>query len=208
MKIIVLTNDALKEELLSQGLDKSAEIKWLYDLDSLNEPADACIDLLFTNEPKRIESLKKILPGIVLINSVDVTLKNFPDEFIRFNGWPTFLSRPVAEAAFKNEIVKIKAEKIFNYFNKKTEWTEDIPGFVTARIVAMIINEAFFALGEGVSTKQEIDTAMKLGTNYPYGPFEWSEKIGLKKIVSLLNELKQTDKRYEPAERLKKETTA
>ena len=42
----------------------------------------------------------------------------------------------------------------------------------------MIINEAFLALQEGVSTKEEINTAMKLGTNYPLGPFEWVEKIG------------------------------
>ncbi len=45
--------------------------------------------------------------------------------------------------------------------------------------MAMIINEAWHALAEEVSTKNEIDTAMKLGTNYPYGPFEWAEKIGL-----------------------------
>ena len=40
----------------------------------------------------------------------------------------------------------------------------------------------FLQLGENVSTRDEIDTAMKLGTNYPFGPFEWAEKIGLKNI--------------------------
>ena len=53
----------------------------------------------------------------------------------------------------------------------------------------MIVNEAFIALKEDVSTKNEIDTAMKLGTNYPYGPFEWCEKIGREKIRSLLQQL-------------------
>ena len=48
----------------------------------------------------------------------------------------------------------------------------DIPGFISARVVSMIINEAYFALEEEVSSKEEIDTAMKLGTNYPYGPFD------------------------------------
>ena len=69
----------------------------------------------------------------------------------------------------------------------------------------MIINEAYFALEEGVSTKEEIDTAMKLGTNYPYGPFEWAKKIGLKNIFQLLDKLHKTNLRYEPAALLKKE---
>jgi 3-hydroxybutyryl-CoA dehydrogenase len=69
----------------------------------------------------------------------------------------------------------------------------------------MIINEAYFTLDEKVSSKNEIDTAMKLGTNYPYGPFEWSEKIGLKKVYELLTTLSHSHSRYEPAALLKKE---
>ena len=53
----------------------------------------------------------------------------------------------------------------------------------------MIINEAFIALREGVSTKEEINTAMKLGTNYPYGPFEWAGKIGIERVNALLDKL-------------------
>ena len=68
-------------------------------------------------------------------------------------------------------------------------WTPDDYGFIAARIIAMIINEAYYALQENVSTKQQIDIAMKLGTNYPYGPFEWSEKIGIEKIYLLLKKL-------------------
>ena len=68
----------------------------------------------------------------------------------------------------------------------------------------MIINEAFFALGEGVSTMEEINLAMKLGTNCPYGPFEWEEKIGLQNIYRLLHKLSATDKRYSIAPLLKK----
>lgn len=69
----------------------------------------------------------------------------------------------------------------------------------------MIINEAWLSLGEGVSTKEEIDTAMKLGTNYPYGPFEWGNKIELKNVYQLLTALSKTNPRYEPAALLKKE---
>ena len=87
------------------------------------------------------------------------------------------------------------------------EWVADITGFISLRVVASIINEAYFALEQQVSSKEEIDTAMKLGTNYPYGPFEWSEKIGLKNIYSLLRHLTVEQKRYEPAALLTKEAT-
>ena len=75
-------------------------------------------------------------------------------------------------------------------------WLADDYGFIAARIIAMIINEAYYALEENVSTKEQIDIAMKLGTNYPYGPFEWSEKIGLKNILSLLQKLSKQNNRY------------
>ena len=75
----------------------------------------------------------------------------------------------------------------------------DEPGFISARVIAMIINEAYFALGDDISSKTEIDIAMKLGTNYPYGPFEWAELIGEENILSLLQKLAETDTRYQPA---------
>ena len=50
-----------------------------------------------------------------------------------------------------------------------------------------------------VPTKEEIDIAMKLGTNYPYGPVEWCHNIGVKKIYSLLHELNKINSRYKPA---------
>jgi 3-hydroxybutyryl-CoA dehydrogenase len=79
----------------------------------------------------------------------------------------------------------------------------DVAGMVSGRILAMIINEAYYTLQEDVSTKEEIDTAMKLGTNYPFGPFEWSEFIGLENIYDLLNKLSRSDNRYMPAAAMK-----
>ena len=78
----------------------------------------------------------------------------------------------------------------------------DIPGFISAGVIAMIINEAYFALQEEVSSKADIDTAMKLGTNYPYGPFEWSEIIGIKNVYTLLCNMSKLDKKYVPAPNL------
>lgn len=204
MKVAVITGDALKDELLAQDLQESAEVQWLDEPAAFAETS-SYIDLLFDNSEKRIASLKKFSPAIVIVNSVITDLKNLPENFIRINGWPTFLKREIVEASCTNDNIKPVCENIFAAFGKKTEWVPDIPGFVSARVVCMIINEAYFSLEEGVSSKSEIDIAMKLGTNYPYGPFEWSEKIGLSNVYELLIALEKTNSRYKPCNLLKKE---
>jgi 3-hydroxybutyryl-CoA dehydrogenase len=70
---------------------------------------------------------------------------------------------------------------------------------ISARILSTIINEAYFTWEEKVSTKEEIDTAMRLGTNYPLGPFEWSERIGIDRIAGLLWSLSRTNPDYFPS---------
>jgi 3-hydroxybutyryl-CoA dehydrogenase len=206
MQVVVLTNDELKEELLVQGLKETLTVKWIKNPDEFHQFSDAgaYIDLLFDYNTERIELLKKLPSKPVLINAVNGTLKDLPENFIRINGWATFLKRPLVEAA-ASEKIREDAEKIMDPLSKKIEWTADVPGFISARVVSMIINEAYFTLAEEVSSKQETDTAMKLGTNYPYGPFEWAEKIGLKNILALLQQLNKEKQRYQPAALLEKE---
>lgn len=203
MTIAVRADELQKEELLAQGLNKEVQIVWLDKLLPV-AGADCYIDILF-NEKDHTTELPALHPALLIVNSVCNTTDQLPAGLIRINGWATFLKRPVVEAACADAALRTKAEKVFDLFNKKTEWVADIPGFISPRVVTTIINEAYITLDEKVSSKAEIDTAMKLGTNYPYGPFEWSEKIGLKKVYSLLSLLAETNKRYEPSALLKKE---
>ncbi len=69
-----------------------------------------------------------------------------------------------------------------------TEPSED----VALRVICCIVNEAFLALSEGVATAEDIDQAMKLGANYPKGPFEWAEEIGAPTILETLDSLRTT----------------
>ena len=73
--------------------------------------------------------------------------------------------------------------------------------YIFARSLAAILNEAALAFDDAVASREDIDTAMKLGTNYPKGPLAWSEEIGLRTIRGLLSELNSTvaTGRYEPA---------
>jgi 3-hydroxybutyryl-CoA dehydrogenase len=61
---------------------------------------------------------------------------------------------------------------------------------VALRVISCIVNEAFLTLSEGVATAEDIDQAMKLGANYPKGPFEWAEEIGAERILETLDSLR------------------
>lgn len=79
-------------------------------------------------------------------------------------------------------------------------------GMIALRVMAMIINEAYFALEENVASAIDIDTAMKFGVNYPHGPFYWCQKIRPHNVVHLLDDLKEFtgDGRYQVALGLRK----
>jgi len=204
---VVLTNEQLKEELLSCGISNDCKIDWISSSKELlsHTYADAVIDLLFEYNGYDVSHLNNYLTKPVFVNSMNKTIAEIGLPVIRINAWPGFLKRNIAEVSGTDDINKSEAEKILSLLNRKAEWVPDIKGFISARVVSMIINETYFAFGEDVSTKEEIDIAMKLGTNYPYGPFEWSKKIGLENIAALLNELSITEKRYQPADLLLKE---
>jgi 3-hydroxybutyryl-CoA dehydrogenase len=206
MKIVVIADAALKDELLFQGTREEAEIYWL-EYPAQVDGATAYIDLLFQPSEERINQLKQLQPATIIVNAVNSTTSELGKNLIRINGWQSFLKRPVVEAAAAADNRTI-AEQVFSQFNKTVEWVPDVPGFITARVISMVINEAWFAWEEQVSSREEIDTAMKLGTNYPLGPFEWGDQIGLANIYQLLKSLSAKDIRYQPAAILQKQAGA
>lgn len=206
MRLVILANEQQQEEISSGGIIDDCKIDWIKKPAELSAYTDhdAVIDLLFEENAYATSHLNLFLSKPVIVNSINKTNEEIGIDVIRINGWPGFLTRNLVEIACR-DANKVNAKTILNAFNKELEFVPDVRGFVSCRVISMIINEAYFALEEKVSTKEEIDTAMKLGTNYPYGPFEWAEKIGLKNIVSLLTELSLAEPRYLPAGLLLKE---
>ncbi|MFL5809674.1 MAG: 3-hydroxyacyl-CoA dehydrogenase family protein [Flavisolibacter sp.] len=200
MQIVILADERQKAALTSKGILPGADIKWIEDVSDFQNyfKADAFIDLLFKKDDRRINMLQQFLPKPVIINSVENVLDDIYPSFVRINAWNSFLDSETVEGSASIE-TRDKATELLALFNKKIEWLPDEPGFVTARVISMIINEAYISLEQGVSSKKDIDTAMKLGTNYPYGPFEWADKIGLRQIADLLNKLAELEPRYQPA---------
>jgi len=89
------------------------------------------------------------------------------------------------------EVVKI-AEEVGQKMGKETVVVRESPGFITSRINAMIGNEAFYMLEEGVATATDIDKALKLGLNHPMGPFEMADLVGLDTRLHVLEYLHRT----------------
>lgn len=195
MRVAVKAHPHQKEEWLSKPISDKVEMIWV---ETDVPEADVYFDLCYEEFG---EAFGNVNDKPVFINSVIKTFNELPSNASRINAWNGFLKRDVIEVVLKDDSAKNALEMLGWKFNN----VPDIPGMIAPRTISMIINEAYFALGDEVSTKQEIDIAMKLGTNYPFGPFEWSENIGLQNIYRLLRKLSETDQRYLPAPTLEQE---
>ena len=99
------------------------------------------------------------------------------------------------------------AGRYFAAMGKHVECTPgDAPGLVLGRIVCQLINEACFAVGEGVGTPEDLDTALRLGFNHPRGPFQWLEEIGPERVLAVLDSLRNElgEERYRAAPYLRR----
>jgi 3-hydroxybutyryl-CoA dehydrogenase len=99
-----------------------------------------------------------------------------------------------------------RAERFFATLGKHVAWVGDAPGLVLGRMVCQVINECAFALGEGVGAPRDVDTGMVLGLNYPRGPLEWADTIGLDRVLGVLEALceEYREERYRPAPMLQR----
>ena len=196
MKLVVLGNDNSFDEL-THGRDNVIWVR-VQDFKTFKEHNDA--DAFFNlNEDSYLLNYS-FTSAPIFINSVIESVSD-DDNVFRINGWNGFLEKDIWEIPGEPDE---KAMEVLTFLNKKVIPAPDEPGLISGRIIAMIINEAYFAIADDVSSEKEIDIAMKLGTNYPFGPFEWGEKIGLKNIYSLLVKLSKKNKKYSPAPSLEK----
>jgi 3-hydroxybutyryl-CoA dehydrogenase len=98
------------------------------------------------------------------------------------------------------------AEDFFASLGFLTEWVEDAPGLVLGRIVCQLVNEAWFAIGEGVGSADDVDAGLTLGLNHPRGPVEWGDAIGSPHVLAVLDGLweERREERYRAAPHLRR----
>jgi 3-hydroxybutyryl-CoA dehydrogenase len=98
------------------------------------------------------------------------------------------------------------AEAFFARLGLASEWVDDAPGLVLGRIVCQLVNEACFAVGEGVGSEEDVDAGLTLGLNHPRGPFDWCEEIGVEQVCATIEALwrERHEERYRLAPRLRR----
>lgn len=98
------------------------------------------------------------------------------------------------------------AAGFFQALGKEVVHVADLPGMLTAKTLCMLINEACETLLHGIASKEDIDVAMKKGLNFPGGPFEWADAVGLDYVVRVLDNMAKAygDQRYRASILLKR----
>ncbi len=115
-----------------------------------------------------------------------------PQRFVGFGVIGSLAQQLVVEivtADWSSEEALLVAEDFFARAGKQTRRVGYEPGLYLGATVCSIISEAFYACAEGVASKDDIDTAMKLATNYPRGPFAWAMEIGAERVTGILDDV-------------------
>lgn len=188
---------------------------------SQSVPKNCSLGIELTNtdlaaKKKNLGKLDQGLPATSAILSSSVAVAateqagwiNSKHRLVGVSVLPSLALKPMVEVAPTVFSPKETLEVVNTFFaslNKQTEIVQDRVGMVLPRILCQLINESAFALMEDIASPRDIDTAMKLGVNYPLGPIEWAEKIGLKQVYAVLNALHQDlrEERYRPSPLLK-----
>ena len=187
---------------------KQKKIDCVIDLnfdDDANNFANAL--LMFPTAPKMVCGVKKTLSQFFFeFQDYDFD-QQAKSTVVGVNFLPTFINKPLTEASSLGNVINKQTLDWFeNHLGLAFELVGERVGMVVPRVVCMLINEGFFALQERTATQADIDKSMKLGTNYPFGVFEWSERIGIKNVYeTLLSVYEDTqDERYKICPLLKK----
>lgn len=131
-----------------------------------------------------------------------------PSRVVGFAAIEPFAAASVVELmpALQSKNIAIKRAKAFwQSIGREPVTIADSVGGVLPRIVCNLINEAAYALMEGVATPADIDLAMQLGTNHPRGPLQWADLIGIRNVVATLDAMGHEfgTAQYQPAPLLK-----
>ena len=211
---------AIPETLVSETMKRIKTTQNLADLAQV----DFAVEAVTENEPLKLEIFRKldetVKEGAILASntsSIPITkiaaVTRRPDQVIGMhfmNPVPVMkLVEVIRGHATSEETFRTTAELVAK-LEKEMAVSQDYPGFIVNRILIPMINEAVFALYEGIATAEDIDKGMKLGTNQPMGPLTLADFIGLDTVLAIVNVLYDgfKDPKYRPCPLLVKMVNA
>ena len=215
----------IKKEIISEKDKKSilSRINTIVGVENTPTDVDLVIEAIFENKDAKLSifnSLQQLIKSDSIfasntssISITELSVSNRPDKFIGMH--------------FMNPVPMMKLVEIIRGYSTSDETFNtikdlsqklgkvpvevfDYPGFVANRILMPMINEAAFTLMEGVASKEDIDTVMKLGMNHPMGPLTLADFIGLDVCLAIIEVLYNgyNDPKYRPCPLLKKMVAA
>ncbi len=212
-------SQALEDEVSRGKVTLEQKEKALANLSTSRSVEDVCreADLLIEAVPEEMEVKLEIFtifdkfakPGAILAsNTSSLSVTEMASITFRaedcigmrfFNPVPKMKLLEIVRALETSEATLQTCVEVGRRMGKEVVVMRESPGFVTGRIDAMIGNEAFYMLQEGIASAEDIDKALKLGLNHPMGPFELADLVGLDVRLNLLEYLHKTlGEKYRP----------
>ena len=194
-------------------------IKYSVSIEEFNN-VDLIIEAATEDEPTKQKILSSLLPHIqdhtiLTSNTSSISITRLasctdrPEKFMGFhfmNPVPIMQLVELIKGIATNQDTYESCLQVVEKLGKTAASAEDFPAFIVNRILMPMINEAVYALYEGVGSVKAIDTSMKLGANHPMGPLELADFIGLDTCLAIMNVLHDglADTKYRPCPLLTK----
>jgi 3-hydroxybutyryl-CoA dehydrogenase len=212
-------SQTLEDEVSRGKVTLEQKEKALANLSTSRSVEDVCreADLLIEAVPEEMEVKLEIFtifdkfakPGAILAsNTSSLSVTEMASITFRaedcigmhfFNPVPKMKLLEIVRALETSEATLQTCVEVGRRMGKEVVVIRESPGFVTSRIDAMIGNEAFYMLQEGIASAEDIDKALKLGLNHPMGPFELADMVGLDVRLNILEYLHKTlGEKYRP----------
>lgn len=212
-------SQALEEGVARGKVTADQKTKALANLTTARSVEDLCreADLLIEAVPEEMEVKLEIFTifdkfakpdAIMASNTSSLSITEMASITFRaencigmhfFNPVPKMKLLEIVRALETSEATLQACVEVGRRMGKEIVVIRESPGFVTSRINAMIGNEAFYMLQEGIASAEDIDKALKLGLNHPMGPFELVDLVGLDVRLSILEYLHKTlGEKYRP----------